>query len=388
MKHFLIISLAVLLGGCGSFADPREWFSAKDPSREPADLVDVNNQIKPDEIWSRGVGSGTTEYARLKPAIAGGVLYVVDEEGLVQALDAATGKRIWQVESGLPAAAGPGVGYDLLVIGTSEAQVVALDLNTGAELWRTDVSGQVLAVPAVSYGMVVVHTVDGNLFGLNAQSGNQEWRYDRAVPTLTLRGSSSPVISGGVVYCGLAGGKLVALSLDTGVLEWEKIISIPSGRSDLERMSDIDGDPAIYNGTLYAGSYQGEVVALGEGSGNIFWKHKVSSYNDLTVNWQHVLASDEFGHVWALDPDTGAAKWKQQLLSNRKLTAPAILGDFVVVGDLDGYLHWLSADDGSFVARTRVSRKALLASPLVDNDILYVLDTGGKLTAVRLPEDY
>jgi len=386
MKHLAILCLAALLGGCGTMADPREWFSSSDASRDPADLIDVVNQVQPAEAWSVGVGEGSTEYARLKPALAEGILYVVDDEGLVQALDAATGKRLWQIETGLPAAAGPGVSDDLLLIGTSEAQVVALDRSNGAELWRADVSGEVLAVPAVAYGMVVAHTVDGNLFGLDALNGEQKWRYDRDVPILTLRGSSSPVIDGSTVYCGFAGGKVVALSLDTGIIEWEKIISIPSGRSDLERMSDIDGDPVIYNGTIYAGSYQGDMAALGQGSGKIFWKYKVSSYNDPAVNWQQLVVSDESGHVWALDPDTGAAKWRQQQLTNRKLTAPVIAGDNVVVGDLDGYLHWLSADDGSIIARIRVSGKALMATPLVDNNLLYVLDTGGDLTAVRLPE--
>lgn len=386
MKHILIIGLSALLAGCGSFADPREWVSASDPSREPADLVDVVNQIKPDEVWSVDIGTGSSQYGKLRPVIAEGTLYVADAEGRIQALDASTGKRIWQVESDLPAAAGPGVGDELLVIGTSEAQAVAFDRNTGAELWRADVSGEVLAAPAVAYGMVVVHTVDGKLYGLDALNGSRQWLYDREVPVLTLRGSSSPVINGGVVYCGFAGGKLVALSLDTGVVEWETIISIPSGRSDLERMTDIDGDPAVYNGTVYVGSYQGDVAAVGEGSGSIFWNHKVSSYNDLTVNWQHLLVSDEFGHVWALDPDTGAAKWRQQQLTNRKLTAAVTFGDFAVVGDLDGYLHWLSVDDGSFVARTRVSGEAIVATPLVEGDTLYVLDSGGDLTAVRLPE--
>ena len=386
MTHLLIIGLSALLAGCGSFADPREWFSASDPSREPAELVDVVNQIKPDKVWSVDIGTGTSLYPKLRPVIAEGTLYVADAEGRIQALDAATGKRIWQIESDLPAAAGPGVGDELLVIGTYEAQVVAFDRKTGTELWRAEVSGEVLAAPAVGYGMVGVHPVDGQLDGLAALDGSPRWLSDRVVPVLTLRGSSSPVINGGVVYCGFAGGKLVALSLDTGVVEWETIISIPSGRSDLERMTDIDGDPAVYSGTVYVGSYQGDVAAVGEGSGSIFWNHKGSSYTDLTVNWQHLLVSDEFGHVWALDPDTGAAKWRQQQLANRKLTSAVTFGDFAVVGDLDGYLHWLSVDDGSFVARTRVGGKAIAATPLVEGDTLYVLDTGGDLTAVRLPE--
>ncbi len=386
MKQLLIVGLALLLGGCGSFADPREWFSASDPSREPADLTKVVNQIHPQKLYSIDIGAGTLQYARLRPSITDGTLYISDAEGRVQARDAATGKVIWRVETELPASSGPGLGEDLLAIGTSEAQVVALSRNDGAELWRTDVSGEVLAVPAVAYGVVVVHTVDGNLFALDALTGEQKWRYDRQTPVLTLRGSSSPVIDGTTVYCGFAGGKVIALSLDTGTVEWEKIISIPSGRSDLERMTDVDGDPVIYNGSIYAGSYQGEVAALGQGSGKIFWKHEISSYTDMSVNWQHLLVSDEFGHVWALDPDTGAAKWRQQALSNRKLTGPVMLGDVVVVGDLDGYLHWLSADDGSIIARTSVGGDALMATPQVEGEVLYVLDSGGDLTAVRLPE--
>lgn len=376
--------LAFLLTGCGTFADPTTWFDSPDPAKEPAELVDVTNQIQPVQLWSIDIGAGSEEQANLRPAVANGRVYVVDADGLVQALDAESSRVVWRVEKDLPAMAGPGVGEGLVLLGTSEAQVVALEQDTGEERWRTDVSSEILAVPAAADGMVVVHTIDGSLFGLDAKTGEQRWRYDRKVPVLTLRGSSSPVIDNGIVYCGLAGGKLVALTLGEGTLDWEENVSLPTGRSDLERMTDIDVDPVIYTSTIFVSSYQGRVAALGKASGKMFWTRDMSAYTNLAVNWQLLYVSDENGHVWALDPDTGAAKWRQQELNNRKLSAPAIVGDYVVVGDYEGYLHWMSTDDGSIVARTRVGSKPIAAPPVVANETLYVLGSAGDLAAIRL----
>lgn len=384
LRLLIPLLAATLLSGCGTFADPTTWFETPDPSREPAELADINNQIQPVELWSLDTGAGAEDQANLRPAAYAGQIFVVDAEGLVQALDAESAQLSWRVETDLPTTAGPGVGEGLVLLGTSEAQVIALDQYDGSERWRAEVSSEVLAVPAAADGMVVVHTIDGSLFGLDAVTGEQRWRYDRKVPVLTLRGSSSPVISNGVVFCGLAGGKMIALSLETGQLDWEENVSLPTGRSDLERMTDIDVDPVLYNGAVFVSSYQGRVAALGEASGKIFWTRDLSAYTNLAVNWQLLYVTDELGNVWALDPDTGAARWRLQDLANRKLSAPAILGDYVVVGDFEGYLHWLSTSDGAIVARTRVSSDAITAPPLVVNETLYVLDSGGELAAIRL----
>lgn len=379
--------LALLLGGCGTFADPTTWFSSSDPSMEPAELEDVTNQIKPVTLWSRDTGDGSVQYDRLKPGFSAGSAYTIDPEGDLLALDLTNGSVRWEKETGLPASAGPGVGDGVLYIGTSEADVVALDQESGDEIWRQGVSSEILSVPAASYGVVVVHTADGSLFGLDTTTGEQRWRYDRKVPVLTLRGSGSPVISGSTVFAGLSGGKLVALSLETGVLEWERKITVPGGRSDLERVTDIDGDPLVYNGAIFVGSYQGEVAAVGEGSGQVFWNRKLSNHNNMAVNWQQLAISDAQGHVWSLDPDTGSARWRQQALQNRRLSAPAIMGDFIVVGDYKGYLHWMSVEDGAIVARTRAGSDPILAAPEVLDGVLYVLSSGGDLYAIRLPEE-
>ncbi len=381
----LLLLASVILSGCGTMADPREWFGGDDPALEPAELVDFTATIQPRQIWSMDIGDASDDLNRLKPTVDEGILYAANADGDLFAVEADTGKLIWRVETGLPVSAGPGVADGLLAIGTTEGQLAAFDTRTGEELWRRDLSSEILAVPAIGSGVVVVHAGDGKLFGLDAASGGQLWLYDHKVPVLTLRGSSSPVISGGSVYCGLAGGKLISLSLDSGTIEWESHVTVPSGRSDLERMVDVDTDPLLYGGSVYAGAYQGDVAALGEGSGNIFWKRKISVYNNMAVNWQQLAVTDDQGFVWSLDPDTGSARWRQKALVNRALSAPALQGDFTVVGDFEGYLHWLSAEDGSMAARQRVGG-AIVAAPLVVDDTLYVLASDGKLTALRLPE--
>ena len=381
----LLLLVLSLLSGCGTMADPREWFGGDDPALEPAELVDFTPMVQPMQIWSMDIGDASMGLRRLVPAVDGGVLYVANVDGDLFALEADSGKTAWKVETGLAVTAGPGVADGLLALGTGEGQLVVFDAETGEELWRKDLSSEILAVPAIGDGVVVVHTGDGKLYGLDATSGEQLWIYDHKVPVLTLRGSSSPVISGGSVYCGLAGGKMISLSLDSGIIEWETHITLPAGRSDLSRMVDVDTDPLVYSGTVYGGAYQGDVAALGEGSGKEFWKRKISVYNNLAVNWQQLVVSDAQGFVWSLDPDSGSARWRQKALMNRGLSAPALQGDYTVVGDFEGYLHWLSSEDGALAARLRVG-DAIVAAPVVADDILYVLASNGKLSALKLPE--
>ncbi len=384
-RSLILLLAGSLLSGCGTMADPREWFGSDDPALEPAELVDFTPTVQPQQVWSMDIGDASPDLQRLKPAIDNGVLYVANTDGALFAVEADTGKQVWKLETGLAVSAGPGVAESLLALGTAEGQLVVFDTDNGEELWRKDLSSEILAVPAIGSGVVVVHTGDGKLFGLDASNGEQLWLYDHKVPVLTLRGSSSPVISGGSVFCGLAGGKMISLSLDSGIIEWESHITVPTGRSDLERMVDVDADPLLYSGTVYGGAYQGDVAALGEGSGKEFWKRKISVYNNMAVNWQQLAVTDAQGFVWSLDPDSGSARWRQKALMNRGLSAPALQGDYTVVGDFEGYLHWLSSEDGAMAARQRVG-DAIVAAPLVVDDVLYVLASDGKLTALRLPE--
>ncbi|MGV6827075.1 MAG: outer membrane protein assembly factor BamB [bacterium] len=377
---------ALALTGCGSMADPTTWFGDSGKAElEPAKLQSIVEQFKPFTQWSRDVGA-MDQQPGLRPRIDGEALYVIDQDGELSVLDLQSGAVQGSWKTGITASGGPGSADGRIFVGTTEAELVSFDAVTGKEQWRANVSSEILAPPAVSQGIVVVHTNDGNLFGFNAEDGQQLWRYDRKVPVLTLRGSSAPVIVDDVVFCGLAGGKLVALSLQTGELDWEQNVSFPGGASDLERLTDIDGDPLVYSGTVFAATYRGEVAALGAVSGKEFWSRDMSSYTGMAVNWQLLYVSDDRGFLWALDPETGAAKWRQESLANRRLSAPAIHGDYVVVGDLEGYLHWMNTGDGRIVARSRVSRSPIVSPPQVRGDILYVLADDGELAAIGLPE--
>ncbi len=385
MLRLLFVSfVSALLAGCGSMADPTSWFGDDVTRVEPNELVSFEEELDVQTLWKLDIGSGMGDKRlKLAPRFDKGRVFVADRDGLVQAIDANTGNRIWSVETDLPLSGGPGSGDELVVVGTSDGEVIALNQDNGTELWRARVSSEILSVPAAAMGVVVVHTIDGKLFGLNATDGKQLWLYSREVPVLTLRGSSSPVISGNMVYTGFAGGKLVALELSTGIMQWEISITAPSGRSELERMVDIDGDPFVNNGVIYVTTYQGDVAAVGEYTGTLMWRRKLSSYNNVVADWRNLYVSDATGQVWGINPDDGAAMWKQSKLLNRQLSAPAVVDGYVVVGDFDGYLHWLSHSDGRMVARTRVGGEAISAAPVMHNGVVYVVGDGGDLAAVK-----
>ncbi len=384
LRNLLPILSVILLSGCGSMADPTTWWGDDGNEIKPNELVEFTTELQVRTIWSTDVGSGSgDQHLKLVPRIDGGRVFAADSEGSVVALDGATGRKLWSVDTELPLSGGPGSGSGIVVVGTRDGEVVALDDSNGEVKWKASVSSEVLSVPAVSAGVVVVHSNDGKLYGFDAYDGTQSWLYSRQVPVLTLRGTSSPVISGNTVFTGFAGGKLVAIELSTGLVQWELSVTAPSGRSELERMVDIDGDPLVSNGVVYVATYQGEIAAVSEYSGTMLWRRKISSYSGLGADWRNVYVSDEKGEVWGISPDNGAAMWKQSKLLNRRLSAPAIIEGYVVVGDYDGYLHWLMHEDGKMVARTRVGGSAISAAPVVSEGVLYVFGDGGALAALK-----
>ena len=388
MRRLVLLLPVVLLGGCGTFADPTEWFASAEVVK-PAELVELQNKVQPQTLWSRDIGAGTDhQRLSLEPYVNGDTVYVADGEGRVQALAAADGKTRWEVELDLPVSGGPGVGSGLVLLGTSDGEVIALAAENGEQRWRTQVSSEVLSVPAAEQGTVVVHTMDGKLFGLEATNGNERWRYEREVPVLTLRGSSSPVIANGVVYAGLAGGKLVALRIDNGAQLWDVDVTVPGGRSELQRLADIDGDPIVLGGGVFVATYQGDVAAVEQRSGRVAWRRKMSAYSRMAADQQGLYVSDADGVVWGLDIRSGSARWSQDALKNRKLSSVAVLGDLVVVGDFEGYLHWLDRYDGSMLARTRVGSDPITTGIDVVDGTLYVQGDGGELSAVRAPGEH
>lgn len=319
----------------------------------------------------------------LRPAVDDARFYVADQNGIVRALNREDGQRIWRVNTQVSLSGGLGIGDGLLLAGNYDGEVLALSSDDGRQIWRTQVSSEVLTPPVVSDGVVVVSTIDGKLFGLSAGNGQRLWVYESAVPTLTLRGLSRPVVSGDRVLSGLANGKVVALSLVDGKFLWEMTVAVPEGRSELERLVDIDGDPVLKDDIFYTASYQGRLVAINTATGRLLWSRDLSSHTGLAINKDYLYVSDNDSTLWALDRFNGAIIWKQDKFQQRSITAPVPYKDYIVVGDFAGYLHWLTQKEGRIVARRKISDLALLAPPVVGGDILFASDEKGMVAALR-----
>ncbi|WP_031340155.1 outer membrane protein assembly factor BamB [Xanthomonas maliensis] len=394
----LIALVGFSLAGCSTV---KGWFAGKDAeakkAQEPAELVDFTPSVKVDKLWSTGVGKGERRIGvRQRPVVADGKVYAAAITGGVQALDLQTGKRVWEYEPKKEErndrkfkqrlSGGPGVGDGLVVIGTLSGDVIALNQADGVEKWRAKVPNEVITAPAVTQGLVLVRSNDGRLTAFDATSGERRWFHSEEGPTLTVRGNA-PVIAGpGVVFVGNDSGTLSALALQDGRPLWEQAIGVPEGRTELERMADVDGAPVLEGTTLYATSFKNETLALEGPSGRPLWSRDHGGPGGPGVSSGNVVVADNAGTVWGLDKASGAAMWSQAALARRSLTGVAIQGDYAVVGDYKGYVHWLKLSDGALAARARAGRDTLLAQPVVADGILLVQNTDGDITAFRLAQ--
>lgn len=358
---------------------------SKDKDAEPpAELVNLKPSIPVQRVWTAKVG-GDAEVLRLGLGLAvdDGVVYAAGRNGEVVALDAATGRPRWTTKTKQAMAAGPGVGPNLVAVGTSDGAVLALDRASGRTLWQAQVGGEVLAAPVVAAGRVVVRTVDGRLRALDAASGKELWSAEENVPRLSLRGNAPPVVADEIVVAGFDSGKVVGYTLATGDVAWQAQVSTPRGRSELARLADVDGVIRTEGGDGYAVGYQGRLVMFALDSGQVWWGRDLSSYRGLEIDDANVYVATAEGTVVALRRRDGTVVWQQEGLRRRGLSAPAVVGDAVVVGDFDGYLHWLDRVSGQFVARERAGGARIGAQPVVAGDRVYVIDEGGRIAAYR-----
>ncbi|MCL1633600.1 outer membrane protein assembly factor BamB [Luteimonas sp. SX5] len=384
VRRIAIAGLMVLaLGGCNTI---KGWFGGKkDKEAEPAELTDFTPSATVSKLWSVQAGKGEKRLGvRQRPAVADGRVYAAAVEGGVRAFDLRTGKSVWHYDSELPLSGGPGAGDGLVVVGTLEGDVIALDAATGAEKWKAKVSNEVISAPAVGNGLVLVHANDGRVSAFDAATGERRWFWTKELPVLTVRGNASPTVGPGYVFVGNDDGSVTALSMSDGSELWSQAVGQAEGRSELERMADVDG-PAVLDGTtLYATSYKQQTLAIDAPSGRPLWTKDNGGVGGLGLGSDRLVVSDPGGTVWALDRSTGAAMWQQAALVRRNLSAPAVQGDYAVVGDFDGYLHWLKLSDGTLAARTRVGGEAVLAQPVVADGILIAQNIEGELTAFQV----
>ena len=377
-RAFAILLLAGLVAGCSGASNKRENV------QPPAELADLTPTASITRVWQKDVDKGEGRLgARQHPTSDGQRLYAASPKGRLHAFDAASGAQAWRVDTGLRLSSSPGVGEGTLIVGTLDGEVVAFNPESGSERWRARVSSEVIAAPAVGRGLAVVRAIDGRVFAFSITDGERRWVYDRGTPALTLRGNSSPVLADGLVLVGYDSGQLVALRSDDGVQLWEQAIAFGEGRSELERMVDIDGEMAYDRGEVFAAAFNAQVVGVSLDGGRPLWNRELSSYAGVALSNQTLFVADRDGVLWALDRNSGAALWKQDALQHRWLTTPAVHGSHVVVGDLEGYLHWFDIDSGLPAARQRLGRKPIRATPQVNGDLLYAVTIDGTLGAYR-----
>ena len=378
-----VLSLA-LLSGCSTVKNLFDG-RGKDKSEDPKPLVQISSTTTVSQLWSASLGKGGKDLGiGLRPAIVDGHVYALAVDGGVSAFDLKTGQSLWNYPSKLRLTGGPGAGDGLVVVGSLEGDVIALDAATGAEKWTSKVANEVLVAPAIGGGMVFVHSNDGRVTALDEGTGERRWFYSADMPALTVRGSGAMTLGPGILFVGNDNGTLTALSMSDGNVVWSTAVAEPEGRSELERMADVDGAAILDNTTLYATSYKNHTVAIDGPSGQLMWDRENGGPRGLALSNSAVVVTDRQGHVWGLDRNTGGSLWQQDGLSYRKVTAPAVQGDFAVVGDFEGNLHWLQLNDGAFATRAKLGG-AISGQPAVSADGILVVQTeSGQLAAFAL----
>ncbi|SNR82416.1 outer membrane protein assembly factor BamB [Pseudomonas segetis] len=375
-KNVALLSLALLVVGCSSTSKKE---------LPPAELPDFTAEVELDEQWDRSIGDGQGEtFNMLEPAIEGEKIFAADVEGVVMALDRMTGDVIWEDDLELPISGAVGAGYGLVMLGTLKGEIIALDSSTGEEKWRARVNSEVLSAPATNGDIVLVQTQDDRLVAFDADTGNQRWSFDNTPAVLTLRGTSAPVLTNNLAIAALSSGRVIALDAQRGIPVWEQRVAVPQGRSELDRVVDIDGGLLLSGGKLYVVSYQGRVAALDLESGRVLWQREASSYVGVAQGFGTVYVCLANGTVEGVDERSASALWSNDALARRQLSAPEVFSSYVVFGDFEGYLHLISQVDGRFVGREHVDSDGIRARPLVDGDWLYVFGNSGKLVAYTI----
>jgi outer membrane protein assembly factor BamB len=390
-----VLLLSSALFSCSS-TDEEE-----DTSELVAELTEINPQFEPNVLWEEGVGNGSENYfSRLKPVVAYDTVYSASRAGDVVAFDVTTGKELWAIDlsdvdnersfwdSRVSAllAGGPVVGLNKVFIGSENGKIYALDAKSGELVWQADIKGEIISAPAVDSGVVVVNTASGIMKAFNADDGEELWKIEQDVPALTLRGISQPVIASGGVLVGTGKGGVNVYLVDKGQQGWSTEIGEPTGSTELERVIDVDSSPVVFGDKIYAVSSRGNLAAIELKSGRVVWKRQYSSYRQISIYRNTIFLTNLRGHVYAIDRLNGIERWSNLALTNRGVTGPAVIDNYVVVGDFEGYLHWFDQESGEIVARHEVDSSGIHSTPTVFDNVIYSQSQNGDLQAIETPE--
>lgn len=368
--------LSANLTACG-------WFSSE-IEIEPAPLVSFEAEKKADVVWRTSVGSLGEKFNQLTMGVSQENIYTSSAEGVIYAIQRSSGDVLWNVDLETPVVGGVGVGPAQIAVSSEDGELIVLSTADGSELWRKQLSAEALSPAQMNESLMVSQLQNGKLVAFDLTTGEQKWTYDTQIPALTLRGTSAPIVALDATLAAFANGKLVAVDNRNGGLLWERLIAAADGKSELERIIDIDGQPTLDNGVIFVVSYQGKLVAVSVQDSQVLWSVDASSYRQLATGFGNVYVSEANSYIQAYDQRTSASVWRQPALENRQASAPAVIGNSVVVGDFEGYLHFMSQVDGRFIARTHLDSSGIRGDMKVVDDTLYVLSNSGRLAAIKL----
>lgn len=385
-KLLLLLSSLLLLTSCGTISDLKTDISERVFGREAAEppepLAEIKDTTSVKVLWKAKLGSA--EIYDFTPVVDAGYAYVASADGELSKLDVTTGAQAWRINVGEKLTGGVGVGGSLVIVGTQKGSIYAYDIS-GKLQWKSRLSSEVLSAPKYFDGLIIVRSGDSRIYGINANDGSRKWVYDRTGPALTLRSSAGVVVDGGAVYAGFAGGKLVSIRADNGKIMWEASVAQPKGVTEIERIADITSLPFVDGPLVYAVAYQGRIAAVDRTSGRVVWNRDISSLSGLTAEDARIYVSHALGSVYALDYTTGKTFWRQGALKNRQLTAPLALGSLIAVGDVEGYVHFLSREDGAFSARVKTGDSQILPQmALINSSTLLAQSRDGGIYALQI----
>jgi outer membrane protein assembly factor BamB len=378
MRSLLPFGLALLLITVGCTKD-------KDVE-PPAVLVKFPVTLPVKKLWGDSVGGGKKQVKLrlgLGPAVDNGLVFAASHKGEVLAVALETGRKAWVKKLKLPLSAGPAAGFGMVIVGSSKGTLIALDAATGKEQWRTHVNSELLSAPAISEKIVLVRSVDGRLHGLDAANGKELWQVEQQVPRLSLRGTAIPIISKELALSGFDNGKVMAVSLNTGDTVWDTALAAPHGRTELDRLVDIDSAVRVVGDNVFAAGFQGRTAMLALDSGQVWWAHDMSSYRGLAVDADNLFVTQSDGIVVGLRGRDGSELWRNDKLKRRGLSTPVLTSTAIALADYQGYVHWLDKNTGELVARVRVSKERVSNPPVAVDDTVVVLTDGGHMAAFR-----
>ena len=389
LKRIRVSILCLMLSvvtGCGFSDWVRNPFGDDEDPRAPAELLDVVSETAINRNWRINVGNGQGDnYKKLTPVVDGGFVFAASDDGEIIAVNTINGDLMWKTEVENSITGGVGAGDGIVMIGTEAAELIVFNQSNGEEIWRASVSSEILSQPKTNGDIVVAQTVDGKLIALNREDGMQRWTYETTLPALTLRGTSSPILtSEGTVVAGFSNGILVSVAAEDGVYVWEERVAVPDGQYDIERVIDVDGELLVDGSRILAASYQGNLMAFDIASGQIVWGMEASSYHGMDQGFGNIYYSDDKSHLIALRNNSSDVVWQNEELQYRDLTAPKTISNYVAIADYEGYLHLVSQIDGRIVGRTRIDNDGIRSNLIDDDGKLIVYGNSGSLVSLTI----